>query len=213
MRPTTIIAALIAVLCTATLVYTQNATAQPAPGSQPTAAKPVVVPISPMPIVAEQPKLAAAPTIQAPLADPGIKGAWKQVKEGFKSKHYRKGIGFLLTILIFLWRRFLFGFVMHRLSPKAVGWVTITFSFLATLPSQLCADQFAWGDFIWDGLVASGEAMLLWQAVLKHIPGFKIPESTSATPAVPDGAATPAPTPPPPMPPPPAVVSADGPTP
>src|SRR5512135_3235610 len=55
MRPGPIIAALIAVLCTATIVYTQNVAAQPKPATT----QPVVAPVSPMPIVVvpEQPKL------------------------------------------------------------------------------------------------------------------------------------------------------------
>ena len=192
MRLVTIVAALVAVLCTAALTYAQNSAS--APATQPVlteAPKPFVVPISPTPILIVPPKLEGAPTIQAPPADPGVKGAWKQVKEAFKSKQYRRGVGFLLTVLIFLWRRFLFGFVMHRLSSKAVGWVTIVVAFVATLPSQLLSSSFSWGDFIWDGLVASGEAMLLWQAVLKHIPWFKVPEAAETKPSDPPAVAVP----------------------
>jgi hypothetical protein len=92
-----------------------------------------------------------------------------------------------LLILVFLWRRFAFGFVMHRLSPGQVGALTVVLAFVGTLPDALTRGAFSWGEFVWGGLVSSGEAMLLWQLILKRIPGFRVqraagPATTLPTP-------------------------------
>jgi len=180
MRPVPIIAALVAVLCVSTLVAVQRAVAQPPPTSAPATVKSAVQPAAPVMkaasvAVVEQPKLVAAPVTTA-TADPGVQGLWGKIKKAAKDHRYRELVALILTALMFIWRRFAFGFVMHRLSSKQIAWVTVVIAFLGTIPAQLMAANFSWGTFIWDGLVASGEAMLLWQAVLKHLPWFKVPD-------------------------------------
>jgi len=196
MRPAPIIAALVAVLCTATIVYAQNAATQPkVAATQPEAAKLVVAPVTPTPILAEAPKLVSAPTVSATDGQ-SVQGLFGKIKKAAKDHRYRELVALILTAVMFLWRRFGFGFVMHKLNTKQVGWLTILIAFLGTLPAQLLSDSFSWGNFIWDGCVASGEAMLLWQTVLKGLPWFKVPDpaTTTTTPAT---TPTPAPTSPP----------------
>lgn len=176
MRPTHVVPLLVAAALCAAFWLAAPAAADPAPASRPDAS---------------QPTLVGAPTLAAPVADAGVPGAWKKMKDAFKSEQYRKGIGFLLTILVFLWRRFLFGFVMHRLSPAKVGVLTVALAFVGTLPTALLREPFSWGEFVWDACVASGEAMLLWQLILKRIPWFKVPEggkaaAPAASPTTPD---------------------------
>lgn len=135
-----------------------------------------------------QPTLAGAPTVKAPPADSGVQGAWAKLKAAAKGHRYREVVALVMTMVIFLWRRFGYGFVMHRLSSWQVGFVTVLVGFLGTLPTALTAPEFSWGSFIWDALVSSGEAMLLWQMVLKRIPGFKPGEAkpSAETPATPE---------------------------
>ena len=112
------------------------------------------------------------PSTTQPSAGDAALEAVKQGKTAwtaFKGGNYREGIAIVLTLVVFLWRRFLGRLLMDKLSPWATGFVTVLLAFLATIPEALTADPFVLGEFIMSALITSGEAMLLWQIVGKKV--------------------------------------------
>jgi hypothetical protein len=91
----------------------------------------------------------------------------KSVFHAFKDGKYRTAIAILISMIIFFWRRFLSAFIIKKLSPWWVGFVTVFLGFVGTLPSMLASPAFSWSNFIWSGLLTSAEAMLFWQMIGK----------------------------------------------
>lgn len=101
-----------------------------------------------------------------------VEGAAKKAKNtwlAFKGGKYREGIAGLIVLLVYFWRRYGSKLVIGRLSPWWVGFVTVLFGYIGTLPEMLAAESFNWVNFIWAGLITSGQAMLFWQTVGKKV--------------------------------------------
>ena len=116
----------------------------------------------------------AAPTSApaAPVAPTTIDeavGTVQQVIASFKSEHVRAGIAGLITLLIFIWRRFLSGFIIGKIPSKYLAFVTAGVAFLAALPVALAASPWSWMTFVWQGLITGAEAMAFWSLFGKHL--------------------------------------------
>jgi hypothetical protein len=94
----------------------------------------------------------------------------KQIVAGFKDGSYREAIAALITLLVFLWRRFFNNFVMAKIQDTF--WVAIIaagLGFLSTLAVQLVVGDFSWAKFLLEGFVTSAEALALWTLVGKKL--------------------------------------------
>lgn len=130
-----------------------------------------------------------AGAIEAPVADEpavgeSIKDAIDQggaAKESFMEGRSREGVAGLITLLIFLWRRFAKGFVIGKVSSYTVGWISAVVALLANLAAELTVAQFSWPTFLVNSLVTAGEAMVMWeligQKVLPKIFGTGAPKT------------------------------------
>lgn len=97
--------------------------------------------------------------------------AAQSVFADFKQEKWRAGIAGCITLLVFLWRRFASGFLLDKLPPKALPFVTAGVAFLAAIPVTLAADPWSWKDFIWQGLITGGQAMAFWSLLFKFVVG------------------------------------------
>lgn len=95
--------------------------------------------------------------------------AGKQFYDAIRGHRWREAAAVGLMMLIFLWRRFAAKLIIGKLSPWAVGFLTVLLGYLATIPQALTAQGFSWPAFIWGGLLTSSEAMLAWQMVGKKL--------------------------------------------
>lgn len=94
----------------------------------------------------------------------------------FKNHKWREAIAGAIVLIMFLWRRFGSIVLLDKLSSWWSGFFTVLLSLLGTLPEALAVPTFDWGNFVLNSLITSGEAMLLWQMVIKKIPGLAIPD-------------------------------------
>lgn len=92
-------------------------------------------------------------------------GVWS----AFKGGKYREGIAGIIMVVVFIWRRFGSKFIIGKLSPWWVGFITVLCGYVGTIPEALSSDVFSWGQFFWAGLLTSGEAMLFWQTLGKKV--------------------------------------------
>jgi hypothetical protein len=150
-------------------VEAQNAAAETVTVGDSTDAAPILVP--------------ASETVpEAELTGDSVAQAVKQGQStwtAFRDNHIREGVAALITLLVFLWRRFLGRLLMDKLSPWTTGLVTVILGFLGTLPAALTTPEFVISGFIFQSLLTSAEAMLLWSMVGKKV----LPAVFGASPA------------------------------
>ncbi len=87
----------------------------------------------------------------------------------FKEKAWRPAIAAVLTLLVFLWRRFLGSFLISKIPAKHLAWVTAVIGLIATLPAHLTTESFNIWTFLLDGFVTGAEAAILWSMLGKHL--------------------------------------------
>lgn len=129
-------------------------------------------------VVADAGKLPVAAT--KPTTPDDVLKTGKGIWDAFKGGRYREAVALIIVMLMWVWRRFLSGLIIGKLSKWWLGLVTALLSFLGTIPGALLDSPFSWSSFIWTGLITSAEAMFLWQMVIKKIPIFQIPETKKA---------------------------------
>jgi hypothetical protein len=99
-----------------------------------------------------------------------------------KVGEYREVVALCVFLLMFLWRRFASQFVLAHVSSWWAGFFAVLLAFLGTLPEALRASPFSWYDFVWSALLASAEAIALWQLVFKKlsekVPWLAVPAGT-----------------------------------
>lgn len=99
----------------------------------------------------------------------------KAVKQGqetyrlFSGGHWRLALASLITMLIFLWRRFASRLLVGKLGEWGMAFTTALVAFLATIPEALAMEPFTWTAFLMSGIATTGEAMAVW-----HLAGKKM---------------------------------------
>lgn len=86
-----------------------------------------------------------------------------------KDKDWRPAVAGIITLIIFVWRRFLGKLLIDKIPAKHMAWVTAAVGLVATLPAHLTAESFKWTHFILDGFITGAEAAILWSLVGKHL--------------------------------------------
>jgi hypothetical protein len=94
------------------------------------------------------------------------------VFSAFKGHKYREAIAGVITILMFVWRKFGSSFLVGKLSTNWLRVIVVMFGLLGTLPAALAATTFGWQDFIVNSLITSAEAIAFWHVVLEKLPFF-----------------------------------------
>lgn len=85
----------------------------------------------------------------------------------FKDGAYRPAVGAIITLLMFLWRRFGSGLLIGKIPTKHLGWITAAIGVVAALPAALAANPWSWSKFAVDALLISGPAVLFWTTLGK----------------------------------------------
>jgi hypothetical protein len=112
---------------------------------------------------------ASQPTVKEPTNVGEAVDTGKNIYHAFKGGKYREAVAAILMLLLFLWRRFASKFIIGKLSPWWVGFVAVLLGYIGSIPGALMAAKFSWLSFVWNGLLASAEAMLLWQLIGKKV--------------------------------------------
>jgi hypothetical protein len=129
-----------------------------APASQPvTKAEPASQPAT---MKAEEKKAEEPPPVAEQVS---------MIYEFFKDAKYREGVAALIVLVVFLWRRYLSKLLIGKVPKKYLPFVVAGVGFLASIPVALAAKELTWGHFVVQGLVLSGEAVLFYSTVLKHL--------------------------------------------
>jgi len=108
------------------------------------------------------------------LSTTEVKSTTKSVFEAFKNGNMRTAVAGMLTLIIWVWRKYFSLFFIDKLTDFGIGILVAFISLLATIPEALAATPFNLGSFLISSFVSSSEAMFFWQVVLKNIPGFGI---------------------------------------
>lgn len=154
--------------------------------AQPTATS--VAPVKPvvaLPVAsAAKPEVAKAvpagqPAASQPVDPKDVQEAVGMVKtmvDSFKAggAGIREGIAILISLILFVWRKFGSRFIIGKLSKWWLTFLTLFAGMIGALPVALMAPSFVWWKFIIDGFVMGAEAMAFWALVVKKIPGFAI---------------------------------------
>lgn len=131
-------------------------------GGKPAADSKVVA--KPAPVKpAVTPALATQP---APVIDPA-----KTVQDIFtaaKAKEWRVLIGLVLTLLIWIYRRFISDFVANKIG-KFAPLVVVGISFLSSIAVELIKSPFNWTSFLVGGLLTSAAAITFWSTLAKFV--------------------------------------------
>lgn len=98
----------------------------------------------------------------------------KSIFDGFKNGEYRIAISGIIVMLMFLWRKFLSGLLIGKLSGWWLGFVNALLALIGSVPEALMMEPFKWTTFLWATFITSAQAMFFWQMVLKKIPGFNV---------------------------------------
>jgi len=141
-----VLIAFIAVLVASSFVY-----AQPTPAT--TTAAPAV-----------------APDTDATKGPKEVVNDAKGIYQMFKDGKFREATAGIITLLLFLWRRFASKFVIGKI--KDSWWLTfiaVLIGFLTTIPLALTATGFSWWTFLWEGLAVSAEAIAFWSILGKKV--------------------------------------------
>jgi hypothetical protein len=87
----------------------------------------------------------------------------------FKGGKYREAIAGLITLLLFVWRRFGSKILIGKMSPWWVAFTAALIGFLGTIPEGLTMVPFSWWTFLWNGFATSAESMAFWTLIGKPI--------------------------------------------
>lgn len=120
------------------------------PAAKPAPAKPASVPVEPA-------------TAEEAISLVGVIGKL------FKDGAYRPAVGAIITLLMFIWRRFASGLLIGKVPAKHLGWFTAALGVLAAIPASLATEPWSWGKFFADALLISGPAVLFWTTLGKTL--------------------------------------------
>jgi hypothetical protein len=81
----------------------------------------------------------------------------------FKGGKYREAIAGLITLLLFVWRRFGSKLLIGKMGGWGVAWTAAAMGLLATIPEALATVPFSWWTFAWNALATSAEAIAFWE--------------------------------------------------
>jgi hypothetical protein len=93
----------------------------------------------------------------------------KTVVKNFKDGEIRLGVAGILMLLIFVYRRFISGFVLDKAGKKWVPFIVAAVGFAASLVLELANPVFSWRNFLLGGLFTSGSAVLFWSTLGKLV--------------------------------------------
>lgn len=125
-------------------------------------------------VTKEQPASAPAAPPAIPVTVDDAVGTFQSIVKSFTSEHVRAGIAGIICILIFIWRRFLSGWLIGKIPSRYLPLLTTGVAFLAALPVAIATDPWSWKTFLWQGLITGAEAMAFWSVIVKFI--FPTPE-------------------------------------
>lgn len=121
---------------------------------------------------------AVAPTSPTPsTSQPAATGATPSAEDVgtlvvlFKEHKWRPAIALLITIIVFVVRKFL-----SKIPSNALPWVAAGLGILSALPAHLAQDPFVWWKFLLDGFIVGSEAIALWSLVAKKVLGKYLPD-------------------------------------
>lgn len=118
-----------------------------------------------------QPASSPAAKRSAPVdeAAPPVVETVTGIVKMFKNHEVKAAIAACITLVVFLWRRFLGALVIKKIPTKHLAWVTALVGLVAALPAHLAVTPFVWWKFLLDGFLIGAEAALLWSTVGKHV--------------------------------------------
>lgn len=115
------------------------------------------------------PDAAVTPASQPAVATPNPVEAVSGIIKFFKDHNWRPAIAGCITLLVFFWRRYAGAWLLKKIPTKHLPWVVALVGLVSALPAALTVEPFVWYKFLLDGLITSGEAVLLWSTVGKMV--------------------------------------------
>lgn len=117
----------------------------------------------------------AESTPDVPVSVDGVVDGVNGIVKAFESHHIRAGIAGIITLLVFVWRRF-DKYVIAKIPSKWLPFIVAGVAFAAAIPQALVAEHWNWKTFVWQGLITGAEAMAFWSLLAKHVLKRFLPE-------------------------------------